>query len=511
MPRADPTRSTYCASRHLLRNLDRPAELRRNPLVRDYFAAADALERIGAAVQCALARAHEGGGGRGRPDPARMRAALLRCEIDRQPLATVAAELGLSERQLRRERRAAHTAFARAFTRGDAGEAQAVASADLATLRLTEAVELHELAQTPLALAALDAVARDAPRAERRIEALCLAAEVESDGADQERAAAHLDAARALLVLDSGELDAAALPAAEEQLDFAGWLLRWHGGGCGGIGAPPPAVYCARDAARAPDERRRALFVRACAAYATQRCETGDAVLAREALDRGAQVIPTLAPVRTKERLALAAADAKLAALRAPADAVRERLLALERDAARLGHVRTRLGARAERLGGEASPRERPGSVVATSLRPFGAFERRTMARTFAAAALIAARAEANPPAALRAAMLAEHAVAPRCVIALQARCLRAAVGAQLGRFDEARAVALAVRFDAERIGNHRLRGAAARHLAAIAHAQGRTGEARAHLREALLLLERYGTYRSLMRANALARTLAVG
>ncbi|MBV9408101.1 MAG: hypothetical protein JO164_04720, partial [Candidatus Eremiobacteraeota bacterium] len=317
MPRADPTRSTYCASRHLLRNLDRPAELRRNPLVRDYFktpvpsrahADRDALERIGAAVQCALARAHEAGGGRGRPDPARMRAALLRCEIDRQPLATVAAELGLSERQLRRERRAAHAAFARAFAHGDDAAhvigsvdtvTDAVVSGDLATLRLTEAVELHELAQTPLALAAFDAVARHAPRTERRIEALCLAAEVESDGADQVRAAAHLDAARALLVLDADELDGTALLAAEEQLDFAAWLLRWHGGGCGGIGAPPPAVYCARDAARAPDERRRALFARACAAYATQRCETGDAVLAREALARGAQVVPTLAPVRT--------------------------------------------------------------------------------------------------------------------------------------------------------------------------------------------------------------------
>src|ERR1700684_2792800 len=119
MPRADPTRSAYCASRHLLRNLDDPAELRRNPLVRACFAPpagscdapADALDRVRGLVQASLARCRPRSGARTHATLARMHAALLRCDIDKQPLAVVADELGLSGRQVRRERRAAHDAF----------------------------------------------------------------------------------------------------------------------------------------------------------------------------------------------------------------------------------------------------------------------------------------------------------------------------------------------------------------------------------------------------------------
>ncbi|MEA2718147.1 MAG: hypothetical protein QOJ39_11, partial [Candidatus Eremiobacteraeota bacterium] len=126
MPRADPTRSDYCASRHLLRNLDDAAELRRNPLVRACFAPAAArrdasangraLERVRGLVHASLVRCRERPHtGRAHGGLGRMHAALLRCEIDKQPLAVVAAELGLSDRQVRRERRAAHDAFLDAF------------------------------------------------------------------------------------------------------------------------------------------------------------------------------------------------------------------------------------------------------------------------------------------------------------------------------------------------------------------------------------------------------------
>ena len=113
MPRAEPSRSAYCSSRHLLRNLDDAAELRRNPLAQSYFASRgsvphdrasdqDALERIRAHVHHALARFGAAPGARRvRADLGRMRAALLRCEIDREPLAVVAAELRPFERQLR--------------------------------------------------------------------------------------------------------------------------------------------------------------------------------------------------------------------------------------------------------------------------------------------------------------------------------------------------------------------------------------------------------------------------
>ena len=115
MPRADPTRSDYCASRHLLRNLENAAELRRNPLVREYFAggaggasqrrdaAADrgALEQIRSDVRTSLARCSDHVGRCTHVALGRIHGALLRCDVDHQPLTAVAAELGLSERQLR--------------------------------------------------------------------------------------------------------------------------------------------------------------------------------------------------------------------------------------------------------------------------------------------------------------------------------------------------------------------------------------------------------------------------
>ena len=179
MPRADPTRSDYCASRHLLRNLDDAAELRRNPLVRPYFSSDDdephrraagaalrALDAIRDDVRRALARCSEFARGGTHVALGRMHAALLRCDIDDAPLPTVAAELGLSERQLRRERRAAHAAFAGAF-RSVRGAARAPATAcDVVTVRLAEAVELHELGQGAVAQSELASIAcgADSPR-----------------------------------------------------------------------------------------------------------------------------------------------------------------------------------------------------------------------------------------------------------------------------------------------------------------------------------------------------------
>src|SRR5579884_3435073 len=179
MPRADPTRSPYCASRHLLRNLDDALELRRNPLVRACFDAppgrhegdpAHALDRVRGMVHASLTRCRERPDhGRAHTGLGRMHAALLRCEIDKQPLAVVAAELGLSDRQVRRERRAAHDAFLDALTRAAADAKPRAVVRDVVQLRLARASELHELGQSALALAACDAIAAEAPCGEHRI------------------------------------------------------------------------------------------------------------------------------------------------------------------------------------------------------------------------------------------------------------------------------------------------------------------------------------------------------
>jgi hypothetical protein len=90
------------------------------------------------------------------------------------------------------------------------------------------------------------------------------------------------------------------------------------------------------------------------------------------------------------------------------------------------------------------------------------------------------------------------------------ARCRRAVFALRLERFDEARTIAHAIQCDAHELGNGRLHGAAARHLARIALAQHRVLDAQRHVREALPLLQRYGTWVSLREANALARRLGV-
>ena len=357
VPRADPARSDYCASRHLLRNLDDASELRRNPLVRDYFTdGADAphrrdaatersiLERIRDDVRASLARCSDHTDHCTYVTLGRMRAALLRCDIDDQPPPAVAAELGLSERQLRRERRAAHDAFVRAF-RTAPRQSRPATVCDVATVRLAQAVELHELGQGPLAQSAFASIAAHAPAPERRIEALCLAAEAELDALRFAAVTAHLDDARALMLRHARELDVDMLRAADEHIDFIAWLLRWHTAVSAGLATQPPlALLPAVDMGRR-DERRRALFVRAAAAYAMQRWEVGAYEQGCGAVRRALDVVPLLDATRTKERLAVIMADTQLFGLRAPVGTDADRFGALERLASSHGHVRVMLAA----------------------------------------------------------------------------------------------------------------------------------------------------------------------
>ncbi len=83
---------------------------------------------------------------------------------------------GLSDRQVRRERRAAHDAFLSAFDDVAFDAPPRAVVHDTATLRLAEASELHEVGQSALATTACEAIAAAAPDPQRRIEALCLAA-----------------------------------------------------------------------------------------------------------------------------------------------------------------------------------------------------------------------------------------------------------------------------------------------------------------------------------------------
>jgi hypothetical protein len=519
MPRAEPSRSAYCASRHLLRNLDDAGELRRNPLAQSYFAsgrsprrdrAAEtaALERLCAHVHHALARfGADSGARRPRTDLGRMHAALLRCEIDRQPLAVVAAELNLSERQLRRERRAAHEAFVAAFGHAAGADAPASASPDLSVLRLTEAAELHELGQSRLAQAACVRIAAAAPRPESRIEALCLAVEIELDGLRCEAAATQLTAARAVLALRASELGAAAASHAVERIEFVEWLLRWRSGVSVGIASPPPGFTTPAGASRERDEPGRALLVRALAAYAQQRWEVGDIIRGREATWRANAVAVSLSPEHAKERFALMYADARLRGLREPPAVQGSGLAELERLARAKGHLRTLLSARAERIGSMVQT-ERGERIFDKVLSPFRAAERGSMTAALAAASLIVAQCERNPHDARTAADLAERLAPPRSATALLARSSRAGRDVEKRRYEEAWPLLQAIRDDAELVGNARVRGAAGRHLATVALLQRRRRTAHRCIDWALPLLVHYGTRRALSQAGEIARQL---
>jgi hypothetical protein len=241
-----------------------------------------------------------------------------------------------------------------------------------------------------------------------------------------------------------------------------------------------------------------------------QRWETGDLERGRDAIRRAQAVLGSLDPSRARERFALMHADVMLAVLRLPPASGRDDLIALEELAARSGHARRLLPVRAERIAGEVPVLRRPDGICEALLGMFGAAERRTMSLSFATAARLVAENEEDPRRGTDAAMLTERFAAPRSAEGMFARCLRANFALRLGRCDEARAIACAIRTDAQALGNGRLHGAAARHLARIALAQHRVGDAQRHVREALPLLQRYGTYQSLREAGEIARRLGV-
>jgi hypothetical protein len=272
----------------------------------------------------------------------------------------------------------------------------------------------------------------------------------------------------------------------------------------------PPRIVARAGAALDPDEARRALLVRALAAYAMQRWETGDVEHGGDALLRANAVLGSLDVARVKERFAVMHADAMLATLRRPPFAMREKLMPLEHLAARSGHTRRLLPVRSERIGSEVPVLRRPDGIREALLGMYGSAERRTMSLSFATAARLVSQNEEDPQHGTAAALLVERVAAPRSAEAMFARCRRAVFALRLGRADEARAIAHGIHDDACELGNGRLIGAAARHLARIALAQHRIADAQRHVREALPLLQRYGTYVSLHEANAIARRLGI-
>jgi tetratricopeptide (TPR) repeat protein len=111
------TESTALAAQHLLRHLDDPQALSRNPLVASLFDQGDGMARPSANIlrhlhdairQCAeQLRADATSTRDDRESRERQYQILIRCDLGREPHTTVASDLALSRRQFYRERRAA--------------------------------------------------------------------------------------------------------------------------------------------------------------------------------------------------------------------------------------------------------------------------------------------------------------------------------------------------------------------------------------------------------------------
>jgi hypothetical protein len=231
VPRSNPARSPYCSTRHLLRNLQRPRELRRNPLTaQEFFGRTDteALRIIGARVATAFAAIDAW------PElRARQLAILLRVDTERHDPRRVAGDLGLSTRQFHRERRGAHDAFHTAY-----GGLRSNATVDTNfTQRLvTRATALSDSGETASADAILRDILSSGADAAERCEALTRLAEIEAWSHRFERARSYLEDA----AFSQNELPAERRVALSDARAAAELLVRWFERG-------PAAV---RDAAR---------------------------------------------------------------------------------------------------------------------------------------------------------------------------------------------------------------------------------------------------------------------
>jgi hypothetical protein len=244
MARANPARSPYSATRHLLRNLRNARELRRNPLARDEFAGRtndEALCSIANRVDAALP-----------PNNARHVAILLRVDAERHDPARVATDLGLSTRQFFRERRRAHDAFYAAYRAG--GRAAATVETNFAQRLLSRAAGLADSGEAESASAILhDIIASGAERAVV-CEALLQLAATQTWAHRFDRARADL--AACYLVLSREDIETDRRDALDDGAGAIALTLRWFSDG-------PGSVAPGWDERRAPISERTMLVVAA--------------------------------------------------------------------------------------------------------------------------------------------------------------------------------------------------------------------------------------------------------
>ncbi|HEY2555067.1 MAG TPA: hypothetical protein VGI15_07440, partial [Candidatus Cybelea sp.] len=233
MPRCDPARSPYCATRHLLRNLGQARQLRRNPLAREIFArpSDEALHAVTARVYDSM-----------RAMNPRHAALLLRVDVGRHDPRIVAADLALSRRQFHRERKAAHARFYHVYSGhspsfGKRGVRPIEVDGDFSRRLLERAASLADSGETSSARAILDDIAASGADGSLRGEALAQLAMVSAWEHRFDRGKSYVRGARQLLA--SAEMRLDVRERLVDEVDAAANILRWFAEGPEAIGIGP--------------------------------------------------------------------------------------------------------------------------------------------------------------------------------------------------------------------------------------------------------------------------------
>ncbi|MGB6952439.1 MAG: hypothetical protein WBE15_10885, partial [Candidatus Cybelea sp.] len=241
MARANPARSPYAATRHLLKYAGDPRQLRRNPLTRVDFAGRsvnEALCRIAVRVDAALDAI----------DTARHLAILLRVDLERHDPRGVATNLGLSTRQFYRERRLAHDAFHAAYL--SASRTAISVESDFAQRLSWRATSLADSGETESATALFEDLLASGGDSAVTCDALWRLATIEAWSHRFDSARSHLDACREILERETVQEDRRVSLA--DGLAAAMLTLRWFTRG-------PAAVAPGRDGERLPENERTTL------------------------------------------------------------------------------------------------------------------------------------------------------------------------------------------------------------------------------------------------------------
>jgi tetratricopeptide (TPR) repeat protein len=191
LSRADPKAGFDVAVRHLFRHLDNARELRRNPLVSKLFEQSDvpstrsrdltAVAQVRRLVVEAVERCYAANSSTLDAERRRRQSVIFRrCVLERNPLDSVAAELGISKRLLYSERANICERIARYIQKQDLLErASALRMLDRLAFQFERAAAQVEAGEYDLAVRNYNGILETASTPSQKIEALCKRAEIE--------------------------------------------------------------------------------------------------------------------------------------------------------------------------------------------------------------------------------------------------------------------------------------------------------------------------------------------